>query len=392
MTKQQETVFINDINTIPDKHLFPSQIPLKSLVATPIKIKGEIIGIIEGDMQYHTRNMDSQDVARFEMFANMVALALDNIRAYESLELKVRQRTDSLIQTNKELLEKTKELEQTTYELASSNIDLLTAHEKLEETNKELRDTQAKLFQTEKMASLGLLVAGIAHEINTPVGAINSMHDTLVRAIKKLQNEINLLIADAKEAPPEITSSLKIITEGNRVIKTATDRVINIVRKLKSFARLDEAELKRGDIHDGLEDTLTLIHHEIKHNIEVVKQYGRVPTFAFYPGRLNQVFLNLLMNAKQAIRGKGKIIITTFVRNDNVYIKIKDTGVGIVPEHLEKIFDPGFTTKGVGIGTGLGLSICYQIIQDHKGEITVDSKPGIGSTFTLQLPLGLNND
>jgi signal transduction histidine kinase len=166
--------------------------------------------------------------------------------------------------------------------------------------------------------------------------------------------------------------------------------VTEIVRRLRSFARLDQAELKRADIHEGLEDTLALIHHELKHTIVVKREYGNIPPISCYPGRLNQVFLNLLNNARQAIRGKGEIGIRTFVREERVHIVVSDTGSGISPENLRKIFDPGFTTKGVGVGTGLGLSICYQIVRDHRGEIRVESEPGKGATFTVILPMDLD--
>ena len=261
--------------------------------------------------------------------------------------------------------------------------------EDLEKANQHLRDTQAQLVQSEKMASLGMLVAGIAHEINTPIGAVNSMHNTLVRAVNKLKNELEIVcdadgIDDAK-----VRENLKIIGEANRVIESGTERVTTIVRRLRSFARLDEAELKEADIHEGLEDTLTLIHHEIKHDIKVNRNYGEIPLIACYPGRLNQVFMNLLINARQAIKDKGEITITTYKRKDRVFIEIRDTGVGIPADKLDKVFDPGFTTKGVGVGTGLGLSICYQIIQDHHGEIQVKSEVGKGTTFTIILPTKL---
>ena len=151
-----------------------------------------------------------------------------------------------------------------------------------------------------------------------------------------------------------------------------------------------EAELKEADLHEGLEDTLVLIHHEIKHNIEIVRNYGEIPSISCYPGRLNQVFLNILINAKQAIRDKGKISISTHQDNGKIFIEFADTGLGISKEKLSKVFDPGFTTKGVGVGTGLGLSICYQIIQDHHGEIRVDSEVDIGTTFTIILPINLD--
>ncbi len=166
--------------------------------------------------------------------------------------------------------------------------------------------------------------------------------------------------------------------------------MINIVKRLRSFARLDEAELKTVDIHEGLEDTLTLLHHDIKHNIQVKRSYGDLPPVSCYPGKLNQVFLNILVNAKQAIKGKGIIEITTYTKQKNVFIEIKDNGEGIDKEHLKKVFDPGFTTKGVGVGTGLGLSICYQIMQDHLGEILVESEVNRGSTFTVVLPMDLD--
>jgi PAS domain S-box-containing protein len=261
--------------------------------------------------------------------------------------------------------------------------------EDLGRANRELRETQSQLVQSEKMASLGSLVAGIAHEINTPVGAISSMHDTLVRALRKVEGTLNEEHPGVVDSSPALQSALKLVQEANRVIESGTQRVTEIVRRLRSFARLDQAELKKADIHEGLEDTLALIHHELKHHIDVKRDYGAIPPISCYPGRLNQVFLNLLNNARQAIRGKGEIGIRTFVRNDRVHIAVSDTGSGISPEHLRKIFDPGFTTKGVGVGTGLGLSICYQIVQDHRGEILVESEPGKGTTFTVVLPMDL---
>jgi signal transduction histidine kinase len=144
------------------------------------------------------------------------------------------------------------------------------------------------------------------------------------------------------------------------------------------------------DIHEGLEDTLTLVHHEMKHNIQVIRDYGKVPLISVFPSRLNQVFLNLINNARQAIGNKGTITIRTRVENGTAAIAIGDDGVGIKPENLSRVFDPGFTTKGVGVGTGLGLSICYQIIQDHRGRIDVESELGVGTTFTVRIPMNLD--
>jgi len=259
----------------------------------------------------------------------------------------------------------------------------------LEKTNRELQEMQAQLLQSAKMASLGLLVAGIAHEINTPIGAVNSMHDTSVRAIQKLKDLIAELNLD-DAAKIRAAKVFEAIDNSNKIIKSGTERVGGIVRRLKSFARLDEADLKTVDIHEGLEDTLTLINHQIKNRIEVIKNYGQLQKIPCYPGKLNQVFLNLLNNAHQAIEGKGTISITTSSDESKVYIEITDTGSGIPKENLSQIFDPGFTTKGVGVGTGLGLSICYQIINDHKGEIRVESREGKATTFTIVLPNNLD--
>lgn len=262
--------------------------------------------------------------------------------------------------------------------------------EDLERTNRELREAQSQLVQSEKMASLGQLVAGIAHEINTPVGAVASMHNTLIRAISKLRDSLESEQPGLVDDNPQVKTALKAIEEANRVIKSGTERVTSIVRRLRSFARLDEAELKKVDIHEGIEDTLTLIHHEIKHHIKIERDFGEINPISVYPGRLNQVFLNIFNNARQAITGEGTISIRTYEKERKVYIEISDTGAGISSEHLSRVFDPGFTTKGVGVGTGLGLSICFQIVKEHFGDIRVESSPGKGTKFTVILPTNLD--
>jgi signal transduction histidine kinase len=290
----------------------------------------------------------------------------------------------------------TKELEEKSEKLEDAGIQLEdyshTLEQKVEERTREVKEKQAQLVQSSKMAALGSLVAGVAHEINTPVGAINSMHNTLMRAVEKVRGDIEDCFAETRAERKNIRSSLELIDDANKVIQSGTERVIEIVKRLRSFARLDEAELKDADINEGIEDTLTIIHHQIKHDITVIKNYGDIPKISCYPGRLNQVFLNLLINAKQSIDGKGTITISTYTRNNKVYVEFKDTGKGIAREELGKIFDPGFTTKGVGVGTGLGLSICYQIIQDHHGEILVESEVGKGTIFTVILPRDLEKE
>ena len=160
-----------------------------------------------------------------------------------------------------------------------------------------------------------------------------------------------------------------------------------IVRSLKSFARLEEPECRKADIHEEIGSALTLVHHELKNRIEVERDYGELPAVECFPNHLNQVFMNLLVNASQAIEGKGRIRITTRVEDDRVRIAFQDSGIGIRPENLDKIFEPGFTTKSAGDGTGLGLSICYKIIHAHHGDIAVESELGEGTTFTITLPV-----
>ncbi|MBZ0264351.1 PAS domain S-box protein [bacterium] len=267
--------------------------------------------------------------------------------------------------------------------------ELKTVLDDLEKTNQNLLDMQVQLVQSEKMASLGMLVAGIAHEINTPIGAVSSMHNTLVRAYEKLDKLLKQAIPEDTNLASNVEKLMIVINDANRVINEGSNRVTTIVRRLRSFARLDESELKESDIQEGLEDTLTLIHHEIKHNIEVIRDFGDIQPFHCYMGRLNQVFLNILINAKHAIKEKGIIKIRTWQEKERAFIEISDNGSGIPKENLKKIFDPGYTTKGVGVGAGLGLSICYQIMQDHRGEIKVSSELNKGTTFTIILPTNL---
>jgi PAS domain S-box-containing protein len=261
------------------------------------------------------------------------------------------------------------------------------AHE-LELANQAIRDTQVQLVQSEKMASLGTLVAGVAHEINTPLGSINSNADVSRRALEILHSYLkDPSTRPGEELPERVSQALKILMEANSTTLTATHRIVGIVRSLRNFARLDEAEMKEVDIHEGLESTLTLTYHEFKRRIEITRDYGTLPLIWCYPNQINQVFMNILVNAIHAIPEKGAITITTRSDADHVTVAFADTGVGIPPENLKRIFDPGFTTKGVGVGTGLGLSIVYKIVAAHDGHIDVSSEVGKGTTFTITVPV-----
>ena len=264
-----------------------------------------------------------------------------------------------------------------------------SALEKLAKANNELKDAQTRLVQSEKMASLGMLVAGVAHEINNPIGAVRSMHNTSMRAIEKLKSEFSKLVLNDKNVAEEAKRIFKIIDETNEVIEMGTERVGLIVKQLKSFARLDEAELKKANIHEGIQQALMLSQHEMGDRISVVKKFGDIPDIRCYPAKLNQVFLNMIINAIQAIPDKGKLTISSRLIGNRIHIKFADTGKGIPDDNIENIFDPGFTTKGVGVGTGLGLSICYNIIEEHNGEIKVKSKLNKGTTFEIILPTNL---
>lgn len=251
-------------------------------------------------------------------------------------------------------------------ELYQKNIQTV---KELKTTLKELKETQLQLINSEKMASLGQLVAGVAHEINTPVASIKSNNGIVAKLLGAIKD------ADLKE----------MLTDINEIDKEAVNRISNIVTSLKKFVRLDEAELQEADINKELDLTLELIRHETKNRIEIIRKYGEIPIIKCFPNMLNQVFTNILINACQAIEGNGKITITTKYENKKLVVSIKDTGKGIPSNQLSKIFSAGFTTKGIGVGTGLGLAISSKIIEKHNGEIIVNSEVGKGSEFIITI-------
>jgi signal transduction histidine kinase len=253
----------------------------------------------------------------------------------------------------------------------------------LEKRTRELQETQLQLIQSEKMASLGQLVAGVAHELNTPMGAIHSNNQSQGKVLEKLIDEL----ASGRAAPLEQVTTLEKLREMNAVNDAASRRIIEIVANLRKFARLDESDWKKADLREGLDETLLLVEHQTRGRIRVVRSYGDVPLVGCYPGQLNQVFMNLIVNAIQAIDGEGRIDVECFREGNWVVVRVRDDGQGIPEEAQSRIFDPGYTTKGVGVGTGLGLSIAYRIAANHGGSLRVKSEVGKGSEFTLRIPI-----
>lgn len=265
--------------------------------------------------------------------------------------------------------------------VAEQQVEALHYRQALEDTNRELEETRLQLVQSEKMASLGNLAAGIAHEINTPMAAIKANAEMTARAIDRLERAVEDGDADAARKP---FNALRSTTE---VTREAVRRIVGIVRSLRSFARLDEAEEAWTDVNACVRATTPLLRHEVKDDVDLILDLAEVPAIRCHPNQINQVIMNVLLNALQAMGPKGRVTVRTrALEGDEVALTVEDEGSGIASEHLQRIFDPGFTTKGVGVGTGLGLSITYRIVQAHGGAIDVRSEPGVGTTVTVTLP------
>ena len=289
--------------------------------------------------------------------------------------------------------------------LALQNMEIQQQKDRLEKTLKELKAAHSQIVQSEKMASLGELTAGIAHEINNPINFVYAGVDGLRSSLEGLLDVLNKYAKlDDAESIVEIKSVLNEVkdikerlyfteTRDNvfevvNAIKEGATRTAEIVKGLRSFSRLDETELKQASIHDGINSTLVLLNSKIESDrITITKDYDlTIPEIECFPGQLNQVFMNIISNAIDSITGKGTITIKTRNLDSDVEIKIIDTGKGMSEEVKSKIFQPFFTTKGLGEGTGLGLSITFGIIDKHEGKITVDSKKGKGTAFTILIP------
>ncbi|HSW63126.1 MAG TPA: ATP-binding protein [Dissulfurispiraceae bacterium] len=270
----------------------------------------------------------------------------------------------------------------------------------LECANAELQSMQFQMIQQEKMSSIGQLAAGVAHEINNPIGFISSNLSTLRRYAEWLKAYIAAVDACIEELPDDARRRLAAARRENKIDYLVPDiealvhesldgaeRVKSIVKDLKSFSRVDETESKAADINAGIDSTINIVWSELKYKATVERDFGKLPQTLCNLGQLNQVFMNMLVNAAHAMETQGRITVKTWADTHDIFVQIADTGSGIPADKLQKIFEPFFTTKEVGKGTGLGLSIAYDIVKRHNGDIQVQSEPGKGTAFTIRIPI-----
>jgi len=312
----------------------------------PILFGVDLLGVIAVGRKLTGERLTADDRQLLRTLANQSAIAIENGKAF-----------DEIAQLNE------------------------TLEARVEERTRELRETQEQLMQSDKLKSLGQLVAGVAHELNNPIGFVHANLQLLDEYIEKLARA-NLAgeVESAAKAREAIRKLLSRSREG-------TERVKQIVMDLRTFSRTDQAEIANADLHEEIDRTIALMEPRLKNGIEVRRDYGDIPQVRCYPGQLNQVFLNLLMNACDALEGGGTVTIRTRRSDLGVRLEFADDGPGVPPEVLSQIFDPFFTTKPVGVGTGLGLSLSHGIIDRHGGRFTVESTWGQGACFGIELPL-----
>ena len=318
-------------------------------------------------------------------------------RVFGFNDITEHKRAEEALRDSRDELEE--QVHKRTASLQMANTQLLAEKARQEELIRQLEETQMQLLQSEKMASIGQLAAGVAHEINNPIGFVNSNLNTLQEYVDGM---LRLLAAYEQIESTLVNEALQDITHLKQEINIGylrgdigdllaesldgLQRVRRIVKDLKDFSHVGELEKQSANLESGLDSTLNVVWNEIKYKAEVVKEYGGIPEVNCIASQLNQVFMNLLINAVQAIEDHGRITIRTGHDEKNVWVEVEDTGKGIKPEQLGKIFDPFFTTKSVGMGTGLGLSLSYGIVKKHNGRIEVKSNLGKGTSFRVFLP------
>jgi signal transduction histidine kinase len=326
-------------------------------IAVPLQLRGALVGALTTGAKRSGLFYTAGDADFLRAIAHQAAIALERAGTYEAL-----------VELNAQLEARVRER---TAQLEAANGELADAYG-------ELKNAEVQLVHTEKMAALGRLVAGVAHEINNPVSFITSNVAPLRRRLGQA----------AAKSPPKAQHVLHEAEDIAAIMARGAERTAAIVTDLRSFSRLGEATRKAADLHEGLETSLRLLAPRWRERITIHRDYGELPPVECDPGQLNQVFMNVLANACDAIAGPGNIWITTRSTGDAVELAIRDDGPGIAPGVVERIFDPFFTTKEVGSGTGLGLAISHTVIAAHGGRLAVESAPGAGATFRITLPIG----
>jgi two-component system, NtrC family, sensor kinase len=293
------------------------------------------------------------------------------------------------------------QLEEKNHQILENLRDLNDKNAELAEAYAALKATQSQVLQQEKMASIGQLAAGVAHEINNPIGFITSNLNSLGKYLTRLSDFIQLqgkalaspgdplLLEEVRQKERTLKMNF-ILDDSMKIIEESldgSDRVQKIVQSLKSFSRSDDGKRIPVDINECFESAVNIVWNEIKYKAALKRELGILPPTLCYPNQLNQVFMNFLINAVQAIETQGTITVRTWHDDGSIWASVSDTGSGIPPEVVSRIFEPFFTTKEVGKGTGLGLSISYDVIKRHEGDIWVHSTPGQGTTFTIRIPV-----
>jgi predicted ATPase/signal transduction histidine kinase/tRNA A-37 threonylcarbamoyl transferase component Bud32 len=403
---------------VSDSYIINNQ--CKSILCMPIIYQSKLIGILYLQNNLTANAFTTERLEVLKILASQAAISIQNAKLYTNLS-KVN---DNLQQANQELENYSKNLElkveARTQELHEKNLRLEEQAQQLEFALQQLQATQLQMIQKEKMSSLGQLVAGIAHEINNP---INFIYGNITHASEYTQDILSLIKIYEQVSPnltPQMLAEqqdidleflLEDLPKLLSSMKVGADRIRQIVLSLRNFSRLDEAEIKAVNIHDGIDNTLLILQHRLKNDsgnskIKIIKNYGCLPLVDCYPSQLNQAFMNLLANAIDALEEYNSVrslaetqinpayikITTELLEENSLLIRIADNGLGMTPEIISQIFNPFFTTKPIGQGTGLGLSISYKIIvEKHAGKLTCSSIPEQGTEFLIELPVHQNN-
>lgn len=305
-------------------------------------------------------------------------MANDDVEALTGYALKIKKppvEIEEMIRHSNTILSKFKEFKEL---LENQNEELHMQNDELIHNRELIEHQQNQLIQSEKMASVGQISAAIVHEINTPIGAIKSNAQMMEMVLSQL---------DQTEDIGTVKKKINQLKPTNQMIVDASDRVIQIIKSIKNFSRIDQSAFKEADLHEAVDSVLILTSNLWKSRIKIIKKYGEIPLIRCYIGLINQVIMNLLVNAIDAIEGTGNIEIETGTTNDHVYLRVGDDGIGMSEEIAKRIFEQGFTTKPVGKGSGLGLALTKDIIEKHNGHIEVESESGKGSSFTVCLPI-----